>query len=360
MCSSKKCSTICSLDEMSLDGVPSEFLCSSLSFELVNRGLAAVFLLVGGPLMIAIALYTFLSKSGPVLYSGVRLGKAKRPFLIYKFRTLPIEYNKAMGAFIVERKQASIPPFYWFLRETRLDELPQLFNVLRGDMLLVGPRPIRPEVYLRYCRGIADFDRRFWGKPGLIGVSQLLTPSGTPKRIRARLDNLFQEKKNNAQHTMAMVGFTIFLVLRKVMVKGIYAIWRNLIYQKLLKKEKDRRFYERIPQDETIACFQSFEDGKDVTSHWGIVLDINETTMRLYCNTPFHTLFGSIKLKSRVVRHGKQKVKTAYCSIESWRSIKSDDRLFLRCYVVDYSPLTPFSQYIVDKYILRKSMAERI
>ncbi|WP_027183991.1 sugar transferase [Desulfovibrio inopinatus] len=353
----KSSSTVCHLDEMHLDGLPSELQNQSLVLDVVSRGLAILFLLAGLPLMICIAIYSWLTCSGPVLYKGYRLGKGKRQFTMYKFRTLPVGHDKTMGASIVGRKHHSIPPFYWFLRETRLDELPQLFNVVRGDMLLVGPRPLRPEVYMRYCGGIVDFDRRFWGKPGLIGVSQLLTPSNTPKRIRARLDNLFQEKRNGAKHTFALVAYTIFLVFRKVMVKGVYAYLRNIVRERILHKEKDRRFYERVPQTRTFTVFEERTNPSRSRRHVGVVLDINETTMRMYSNMPLHEQIPCITLKTLCMRHGREKTKTAHCAVDALRGIKSDEKRFIFCYIVDYNPLTPFSQYIVDKYILRKSMA---
>src|SRR4030042_5740158 len=151
-----------------------------------NSLLSLVLIIFSLPLMVIIALIVKIKDGGPVLYKGVRLGINKTPFIMYKFRTLSKDADKIIGAELLTAEIAStkklVTHFGKYLRDTRLDELPQLFNILKGDMDFVGPRPERPEIYENICSHIRNYDRRFAVKPGLIGYAQLFTPPMTPKR----------------------------------------------------------------------------------------------------------------------------------------------------------------------------------
>ena len=104
---------------------------------------------------------------------------------MYKFRTLPVGAQKKIGSKLLSFRHCKLPFFSKFLRDTRLDELPQLFNIMKGEMDFLGPRPLRPEIYDHMCKGITNYDLRFNVRPGLVGYSQLFTPHSSPKRIRA-------------------------------------------------------------------------------------------------------------------------------------------------------------------------------
>ena len=93
------------------------------------------------PLMAAIALLVLVTSGKPVFYRGVRLGLNKQPFTMIKFRTLVRDADQIIGPQLLTYRHKLLTPLGKFLRDTRLDELPQLWNVLRGDMSLVGPRP---------------------------------------------------------------------------------------------------------------------------------------------------------------------------------------------------------------------------
>lgn len=109
--------------------------------------LAFIFIAVSSPIFIFISLLIWVRCGRPILYAGTRLGERKKPFKMYKFRTLPVGMDKKIGAELVSRLKQPLPFFVKFLRETRLDELPQLFNILKRDMDFLGPRPVRLEVY---------------------------------------------------------------------------------------------------------------------------------------------------------------------------------------------------------------------
>ena len=110
--------------------------------------LSSLFLLLSLPVSLAIALLVLVTSGTPILYRGERVGRGARVFTMYKFRTLRRGAETRLGAYLgeelVRRTQGEFTPVGRWLKATQLDEIPQFLNVLRGDMSLVGPRPIRP------------------------------------------------------------------------------------------------------------------------------------------------------------------------------------------------------------------------
>ncbi len=150
----------------------------------------------------------FTRAEGPFLYRGRRLGLHRKPFTIFKVRTLRADAEQRLGARLCTREDELHTPYGDFLRRTRLDELPQIFNILRGDMVFVGPRPEREAVYRERAAKIPGYERRFDVPPGLTGIAQFFTPHGTPKGIRARIDNQFVRSGGNAWHRMRLITLT--------------------------------------------------------------------------------------------------------------------------------------------------------
>lgn len=126
-------------------------------------------ILVLAPLMLAVALIIKLTSKGPVLYAQARVGLREKIFRVYKFRTM-VDKADAMGSSVTTDVDPRITPLGRFLRKTKLDELPQLFNVLRGDMSLVGPRPEVPEIVAKYMPGMRGI---FAVRPGITSVATL-------------------------------------------------------------------------------------------------------------------------------------------------------------------------------------------
>ena len=117
-----------------------------------------------------------VTSRGPGFYKQVRLGLDGRPFTIYKLRSMRVDAETATGAVWTARDDKRITLLGKFLRITHIDELPQLYNVLRGDMDLVGPRPERPEFVTELEKRIDGYTYRLYVRPGLTGLAQLNQP----------------------------------------------------------------------------------------------------------------------------------------------------------------------------------------
>jgi len=139
---------------------------------------AAVALLVLSPLVAIVALAVRLTSRGPALYHQKRVGQDGRTFELHKFRSMRPDAESGTGAVWASKVDARVTPVGRFLRRTRLDELPQLWNILRGDMSLVGPRPERPEFVSMLSEQIPFYALRHIVKPGLSGWAQVRFPYG--------------------------------------------------------------------------------------------------------------------------------------------------------------------------------------
>lgn len=128
------------------------------------------------PLLAVLAVALKASSSGPVLYSQVRLGRHGREFRIYKLRTMEHGCESETGPVWAIAGDPRTTAIGRWLRATHLDELPQLWNVIRGDMSLIGPRPERPEIAEQIERALPEFRHRLLVRPGITGLAQVLRP----------------------------------------------------------------------------------------------------------------------------------------------------------------------------------------
>lgn len=129
-----------------------------------------------------------LTDGGPVFYKQVRLTKDRKEFEIYKFRTMIQNAEAESGARLASEKDPRILPIGRFLRATRLDELPQIYNILKGDMSIVGPRPERPELAAEIEAEIPEFRYRLKVKAGLTGYAQVYGKYNTTSYDKLKLD----------------------------------------------------------------------------------------------------------------------------------------------------------------------------
>jgi lipopolysaccharide/colanic/teichoic acid biosynthesis glycosyltransferase len=139
--------------------------------------LSAFFLVVSLPLTVPIAVLVLAGSGRPLFYRGERVGRGGRVFEMLKFRTLARGAEDRLGPYLgeelVRRTQAETTPVGAWLRKTQLDEIPQLLNVLKGDMSLVGPRPIRPRFFEELAAELPAYWQRLVVRPGLTGFAQI-------------------------------------------------------------------------------------------------------------------------------------------------------------------------------------------
>lgn len=149
----------------------------SLTYRLFTRVLDWSFGLIAGALLLVlgplVALLIKLSSPGPVFYRQVRLGRGGMPFELLKFRSMVADAEEEMGAQWAAKDDPRVTRVGRFLRYTRLDELPQIVNILRGDIHLIGPRPERPEFITELERELPFYRARLAVKPGLTGWAQV-------------------------------------------------------------------------------------------------------------------------------------------------------------------------------------------
>jgi exopolysaccharide biosynthesis polyprenyl glycosylphosphotransferase len=147
-----------------------------------------VLLLLGLPLAVLAALAVAATSRGGVLYRQTRVGKDGRLFDLWKLRTMRAGAEQGTGAVLASRGDARITHVGRLLRAARIDEIPQLWNVLIGDMSLVGPRPERPEFTEQFSRSVAGYSLRHAVRPGLTGLAQISGDYATEPEIKLRYD----------------------------------------------------------------------------------------------------------------------------------------------------------------------------
>jgi lipopolysaccharide/colanic/teichoic acid biosynthesis glycosyltransferase len=148
-----------------------------LALRTLDIVLSSLFLLLLVPLAVLIAVATLVSSGHPLFYRGKRVGRGGRIFEMLKFRTLRVGAENRLGPYLgkelVRRTKLETTGLGGWLRATQLDEIPQLWNVLRGDMSLVGPRPIRPRFFAELAEELPAYWQRLVVRPGLTGFAQV-------------------------------------------------------------------------------------------------------------------------------------------------------------------------------------------
>jgi lipopolysaccharide/colanic/teichoic acid biosynthesis glycosyltransferase len=170
--------------------------------RVLDVALAATGLLLSAPLSLLIALAVKLGDGGPVFYGQERVGLGGRPFKSWKFRSMVPDADQRFGPRQAGQGDARVTPVGRLLRATALDELPQLWNILRGDMSFVGPRALVPEEIEVSGAGevvplekIPGYEQRHRVVPGLTGIAQIYADRDIPRRHKFRYDLLYIRRR---------------------------------------------------------------------------------------------------------------------------------------------------------------------
>jgi lipopolysaccharide/colanic/teichoic acid biosynthesis glycosyltransferase len=172
----------------------------------------AALLILFAPVIALSALLVKLTSRGPAFYSQIRLGKDGRPFAIYKIRTMTHECEKESGPQWCAVHDPRVTRLGRLLRRTHIDEFPQLWNVIRGDMALIGPRPERPEIVPQLERALPHYGHRLLVKPGVSGLAQVQLAADTDiASVRRKLAyDLFYIRHMNPWMDLRIVLCTAF------------------------------------------------------------------------------------------------------------------------------------------------------
>lgn len=192
---------------------------TSLWYQTFKRGLdlliAGVALVVLSPFLALTALAVKLYDGGPVLYKQQRLTKDGRTFGILKFRSMRVDAEKDGVARLASEKDERITPVGKVIRAIRFDELPQLINILKGDMSIVGPRPERPEIAAQYEETMPEFSLRLQVKAGLTGYAQVYGKYNTSPYDKLQMDLIYIANQSMVQDIKLMLATVKVLFMRE-------------------------------------------------------------------------------------------------------------------------------------------------
>ncbi len=184
--------------------------------RIVDFTLSLIILIGLSIVFIVLSIVIKLDSKGPVLFKQKRIGKGKKEFNILKFRTMKTDTPKEMPTHLLDKAESYITPVGKFLRKTSLDELPQLINILKGDMSLIGPRPA---LWNQYDL-IEERDKYKVNNilPGLTGLAQISGRDELSIDLKAKIDGEYVEKQNPKLDSEIFIK-TVFSVLRSDGVK---------------------------------------------------------------------------------------------------------------------------------------------
>lgn len=205
--------------------------------------LSVLLLIAASPFMLLTALAIKLYDRGPVFYSQTRCTKAGKEFAIYKFRSMIVDAEKKGGVQLAKEHDERITPVGRVIRSTRIDELPQLFNILKGDMSFVGPRPERPELIKEYSQEMPEFTFRMRVKAGLTGYAQVYGKYNTTPYDKLKLD-LFYIENYSFWTDMKLILMTVKTIFKPASTEGIEQEQTNA-----LKEQMDTTDVEEIVKE---------------------------------------------------------------------------------------------------------------
>ena len=188
--------------------------------RLIDIVCAMILMIVTAPFMIVTAAAIKLYDGGPVLYRQVRCTRGMREFRILKFRSMCTDAEKDGVARLAAKNDSRITPIGKFIRMTRIDELPQLFNILNGEMSFIGPRPERPEIIRQYQEDMPEFTFRTKVKAGLAGYAQVYGKYNTTPYDKLKLD-LFYIENYSVWLDLKLMLLTLKILFQAESTEGV-------------------------------------------------------------------------------------------------------------------------------------------
>lgn len=185
-----------------------------------DRGLALLFLCIAAPIMLVIALLIKVTSPGPVLFKQERHGWNGKKFMVYKFRSMVVHQEKSGQISQATKQDSRITRLGYVLRRTSLDELPQLMNVLQGDMSIVGPRPHAVEHNEYYMDLVSSYMQRFRMKPGITGWAQI-------NGYRGETDTLDKMQRRVEYDLYYIENWTLLFDIRIILL----TLWRGFFHR---------------------------------------------------------------------------------------------------------------------------------
>lgn len=182
--------------------------------------LALILIILSSPFMIITAIAIKMYDGGPAIYKQVRCTKNNREFYIYKFRSMIVDAEKAGAPMLAQKEDPRITPIGKIIRSLRIDELPQLFNVLKGDMSFVGPRPERPELIEKYMEDMPEFSYRLKVRAGITGYAQLYGKYNTRPYDKLKLD-LYYIEQYSIWLDLKLIILTTKIIFTKESTEGV-------------------------------------------------------------------------------------------------------------------------------------------
>jgi len=212
---------------------------------------AAIILVLSSPFILISALLVKLTSSGPAFYTQMRLGLNGKPYVIYKLRSMYNNCEKQSGIKWCTFRDNRVTPFGRFLRKSHIDELPQLWNVLRGEMSLIGPRPERPELVVSLEKALPRYRDRLLVKPGLTGLAQIQLPPDTDlESVRKKLvlDRVYVNRRSFWLDMRIYMGTIFYLVgLPFAKVQSYFALPDDIKVEKPVEYSVDTSSVPSVP-----------------------------------------------------------------------------------------------------------------
>ncbi len=203
----------------------------------LDIGVALALLALSAPLMLVIALCVRLEDGGPVLYRQIRYTEGGRPFRMLKFRSMHVDAERE-GARLASRNDSRITRVGRIIRNLHFDELPQLVNVLKGDMSMVGPRPERREFIEEYSRVIPEFSQRMKVKGGLTGYAQIYGKYNTGPEDKIKYD-LIYIYNYSLRLDVRLLFLTVRILFQKESAEGVEEGRRSAVRERKERQDGD-------------------------------------------------------------------------------------------------------------------------